>query len=378
MKVSTNGGNSWQVLWDASAEPWGQNLYDTPFVVDLAAYDGQQISLAFQAEDPDTNDGLWFYWLIDNIYIGNAITPVSFDGPALMRSRPELGSNMPAAEALTRDGRALRTKNVKSATKTKGRDGRALTGYEIYRFVSGQEANEASWALLTNELTCTLTFEDENWETLPDSSYRWGVKAIYTADIGSPVAFSNPLVKESTIGNIVGIIRGLNGQGIAGATVTAGTYQATTNSAGAYSLIVPVGSYSVSVSAEDYKTVTVNNVVVSPNQNTTLDIVLDPLASEDELSPVTATALKGNSPNPFNPTTTIYYDILEPCKVRLDVYNIKGQKVRSLLDESKSSGRHSIVFEARDANGKALSSGIYFYRFTAGKYHATRKMLLME
>ena len=139
-----------------------------------------------------------------------------------------------------------------------------------------------------------------------------------------------------------------------------------------------MGAYTVTASAEDYKTVTVNNVEVSPKQDTTMDIVLEPVATDDELSPVSATALKGNSPNPFNPTTTIYYDILEPCKVRLDVFNIKGQKVRSLLDKSKSSGRHSIVFEARDANGKALSSGIYFYRFSAGKYKTTRKMLLME
>jgi len=378
VKVSSDGGNSWQVLWDASAETGGQNAYDTPFVVDLAAYEGQQITLAFQAEDPDTNGGLWFYWFIDNIYIGNAIAPVSFDGPALIRHSLEHGSNMPAAEALTRDGRALIANNVKPVTKAKGRDSRALIGYEIYRFISGQETNEASWVLLNDELINILTFEDEGWETLPYSTYRWGVKAVYTADVSSPVAFSNALVKESDIGNIVGFVRRINGQGIAGATVSADTYQATTNTAGAYSLILPVGSYSVTASAENYKSVTVDDVVVSPNQNTTLDIVLDPVASEDELSPVTATVLKGNSPNPFNPTTTIYYDILEPCNVRLDVYNVKGQKVRSLLNEAQSRGRHSIVFEALDEYSKSLSSGIYFYRFTAGKYKATRKMLLME
>jgi flagellar hook assembly protein FlgD len=64
--------------------------------------------------------------------------------------------------------------------------------------------------------------------------------------------------------------------------------------------------------------------------------------------------------------------------VQVDVYNVKGQKVHSLLNEVKNSGRHSIAFEARDDSGRALSSGVYFYRFTAGKYRATRKMLLME
>jgi len=378
VKLSTDGGNSWQVLWDASAQVGGLNAYATPIVVDLAAFGGQQLALAFQAEDPPTNDGLWNPWFIDNIYIGNAITTVSFEGPALRQNRPVLSSNMPAAEANSRSGKVSRNNNAPSVSKGKSPESRVLVGYEIYRFVSGQEANEASWSLLNDELQSILSFEDEGWETLPNATYRWGIKAIYTAGVSSPAALSNPLAKENVTGNIVGFIRRSNGQGIAGATVAASTYTATSNSAGAYSLVLPVGAYSVSVSAQGFHSVTVENVVVSPQQNTTLNITLAGTAGEDELSPVTATALKGNSPNPFNPTTTIYYDILEPCNVRLDVYNVKGQKVRSLLNETVKNGRHSIVFEARDDNGIPLSSGIYFYRFNAGKYNATRKMLLME
>ncbi|MCK9584231.1 MAG: carboxypeptidase regulatory-like domain-containing protein [Candidatus Cloacimonetes bacterium] len=378
VKLSTDGGNSWQVLWDASAQVGGLNAYATPIVVDLAAFGGQQLALAFQAEDPPTNDGLWNPWFIDNIYIGNAITTVSFEGPALRQNRPVLSSNMPAAEANSRSGKVSRNNNAPSVSKGKSPESRVLVGYKIYRFVSGQEANEASWSLLNDELQSILSFEDEGWETLPNATYRWGIKAIYTAGVSSPAALSNPLAKENVTGNIVGFIRRSNGQGIAGATVAASTYTATSNSAGAYSLVLPVGAYSVSVSAQGFHSVTVENVVVSPQQNTTLNITLAGTAGEDELSPVTATALKGNSPNPFNPTTTIYYDILEPCNVRLDVYNVKGQKVRSLLNETVKNGRHSIVFEARDDNGIPLSSGIYFYRFNAGKYNATRKMLLME
>ena len=83
-------------------------------------------------------------------------------------------------------------------------------------------------------------------------------------------------------------------------------------------------------------------------------------------------------PNPFNPETTIRYDILDPCIVNIEVYNLKGQKVRTLLNEAKTSGRHSVVFDAKDDRGNMLSSGVYFYRFTAGSYTSTRKMLLME
>ncbi|MCB5271707.1 MAG: carboxypeptidase regulatory-like domain-containing protein, partial [Candidatus Cloacimonetes bacterium] len=236
VKASIDGGNSWQMLWDASAQTGGQSTYNAPFVVDLAPYGGQQITLAFQAEDPPSNDGLWYTWFIDNIYIGNTIAPVSFDGPALLPQRSVASSVMPAAEALTRDGRAGNNNKLKAYAPAKSdkRDDRVLVGYKIYRFVSGQEANEASWTLLNDEAITALTFADEGWEALVNSTYRWGVKAVYTADVSSPAALSNPLAKETVTGNIVGFVRKTGGQGIAGATVAAGSYTATTNAAGAY------------------------------------------------------------------------------------------------------------------------------------------------
>ncbi|MDI3503371.1 MAG: large repetitive protein, partial [Candidatus Cloacimonadota bacterium] len=379
VKVSTNGGSTWQILWDASTETGGQITYDAPFVVDLAAWGGQQITLAFHAEDPPSNDGLWFTWFIDNIYIGNAITMVNFDGPALMTRRTANASYQAAAETFRRDGRATRNNSSIPAKKSTTRDSRLLEGYDIYRFVSGQENNEANWTQLNDELVSTLNFSDEGWGGLPNGTYRWGVKAVYTAGVSSPAALSNPLLKDDVTGNIVGFVRKQNGQGIPNATVTAsGGFSTNTNSVGAYSLTVPVGVYTVTASAASYDSLSYENITVAPGQNTTLNFILEPSSNGDELIPVTATALNPNYPNPFNPETTISYDILEPCKVRLDVYNIKGQKVRSLLNEYKGSGRYSIVFDARDDNGKALSSGVYLYRFTAGKYNATRKMMLME
>jgi len=64
--------------------------------------------------------------------------------------------------------------------------------------------------------------------------------------------------------------------------------------------------------------------------------------------------------------------------VRLEVYNLKGQRVRTLVDAEKTNGHYTVVFNARDDKGNALSSGIYFYRLQAGNYVSTRKMLLME
>jgi flagellar hook assembly protein FlgD len=94
--------------------------------------------------------------------------------------------------------------------------------------------------------------------------------------------------------------------------------------------------------------------------------------------PVTVTALRGNYPNPFNPETTISYDIKDASNVRLDLYNVKGQLVRSLVNQDQAAGRYKVVFNGRDAKGNPLSSGIFLYRFTAGAYSSTRKMMLME
>jgi flagellar hook assembly protein FlgD len=105
---------------------------------------------------------------------------------------------------------------------------------------------------------------------------------------------------------------------------------------------------------------------------------MTPTSNDDEMVPVTVTALNGNYPNPFNPETSISYDLKEAAPVRLDIYNLKGQLVRTLVDDNQSAGRYRIVFNARDSKGSPLASGVYLYRLRAGDYTSTRKMMLME
>jgi len=84
-------------------------------------------------------------------------------------------------------------------------------------------------------------------------------------------------------------------------------------------------------------------------------------------------ALHQNYPNPFNPITEIAFSIPDACDVRLDVYNIVGQKVTTLVDGMLQSGDHSVAWDASD-----VSSGVYFYRLTGGEVTATRKMVLLK
>ncbi len=85
-----------------------------------------------------------------------------------------------------------------------------------------------------------------------------------------------------------------------------------------------------------------------------------------------------NYPNPFNPSTTISYSIQKAGWVQLSVYNIKGQLVRTLIEETQSAGTHSINWNGTDNNGRAMASGVYFGSISAKGNHETRKMLLMK
>lgn len=385
VKVSTNGGSTWDILWDASTLPASDNFYSFPVTVDLASYSGLPIKLAFHAVDPPTNDGLWYVWFIDNIYIGNMVTSIRFAGSDLTSRSSEptqyvsYTSSTPnePTRGTTRSGAAY-TPATRAMTMPSRVSDRALVGYKIWRLIAGQEANESTWISITPETVTTLNHSDSGWNTLPNGTYKWAVKAVYTAGVLSAPAMSNPLVKEVVNGTIVGFVRRTNNQAIAGATVSAGGVNATTNAAGAYSLILPAGLYSVTATANNFHPVTINGVTVSPNQNTTLNFSMTPSANEDDVIPVLATTLAGNFPNPFNPETTISYSIKEPANVRLEVYNLRGQMVRSLVNIDQLTGHYRVVFDAKDDRGNPLSSGIYLYRLTAGSYTSTRKMMLME
>ncbi len=85
-----------------------------------------------------------------------------------------------------------------------------------------------------------------------------------------------------------------------------------------------------------------------------------------------------NFPNPFNPTTTISFDLASESDVSIIVYNVKGQKVKQLMNEHLSIGQHSIEWDGKDSNNKSIASGIYFYKISAGKSTSMKKMLLLK
>ena len=91
-----------------------------------------------------------------------------------------------------------------------------------------------------------------------------------------------------------------------------------------------------------------------------------------------ATKLSSNYPNPFNPETKIIYSMAKAGRAELTVYNIKGQKVKTLIDENVTSGEHSVVWNGKDKDGKDVSSGVYFYRIKTSDGVQSKKMLLLK
>jgi len=88
--------------------------------------------------------------------------------------------------------------------------------------------------------------------------------------------------------------------------------------------------------------------------------------------------LSQNFPNPFNPETTISYSLMEPVSVTLQMFNIQGQFIRSLVNASQSTGRYSVIWDGKDELGRSVSSGVYVYRLDAGNFSSVKRLILLK
>jgi flagellar hook assembly protein FlgD len=90
-------------------------------------------------------------------------------------------------------------------------------------------------------------------------------------------------------------------------------------------------------------------------------------------------ALHTNYPNPFNPETTIEFDLPKDASLQLKIYDVTGKLVRTYADgERWDAGYHSVVWDGKDERGKSLSSGMYFYRMITDEFNQTKQMLLLK
>jgi len=89
--------------------------------------------------------------------------------------------------------------------------------------------------------------------------------------------------------------------------------------------------------------------------------------------------LEQNYPNPFNPSTIISYSLPQASEINIIIYNMLGQKIRSLVGKIKqAAGTHTTQWDGRDDAGKQVASGIYIYRMRAGDFVQSRKLMLLR
>ncbi len=120
-----------------------------------------------------------------------------------------------------------------------------------------------------------------------------------------------------------------------------------------------------------------NSFTTTAPENFTVDAGVVGIGDDDGLLP-TAYRLDANYPNPFNPSTTIEYQLAKTGQTTLIVYNSLGQQVRTLVNGIQSAGQHTSVWDGRDNAGKAVASGVYILRMQSGKFAKSQRMTLLR
>jgi hypothetical protein len=130
-----------------------------------------------------------------------------------------------------------------------------------------------------------------------------------------------------------------------------------------------IGNYKYAIEA-----VFPNNELADPVFSNEVEILT---GNEDVIKP-NATELVGCFPNPFNPTTTIKFNLNRAQHVAVQVYNVKGQLVQTLVDAELPAAIHEVVWNGNDQSGKNATSGIYFYKMQTEDYKSVKKMIMLK
>jgi len=135
---------------------------------------------------------------------------------------------------------------------------------------------------------------------------------------------------------------------------------------------LPVGEYQFAI-----RSVHTNGIESLPAYSSVLEKTIG-ASTQEEIVPA-LNELYANYPNPFNPETTISFSILDNNQpTELTIYNLKGQKVRTLVNDILTAGKHFVVWNGKDDNGKQSASGIYFYHLKNGDFSSKQKMILIK
>ncbi|MDP8268080.1 MAG: T9SS type A sorting domain-containing protein [Candidatus Tenebribacter davisii] len=204
---------------------------------------------------------------------------------------------------------------------------------------------------------------------------RNGGKDIYAQNINLDGTLGASILNGTIEGNVT-----LNGGSgiVTEVEVETGGVIVNPDTNGDYIITLAPGTYDVTASLEDYTPQTTPPIVVtSGNIISGVDFILEPIVSTEDVI-IAHNELGSNYPNPFNPVTNIFYTIKEISNVTIQVYNLKGQLIKMLVNENKETGEYSVIWDGTDISNKPVSSGVYLYKMRSGSYSSSRKMILMK
>jgi hypothetical protein len=155
------------------------------------------------------------------------------------------------------------------------------------------------------------------------------------------------------------------------------------DSAGYFEIQLPEGNYDLYAKRVFYDDTIIYNIDVQNETTSQVNFnminTLPPVSNDISSSNSIANEITSTSyPNPFNPTTTISFELPSDGKVDVSIYNLKGQKVKTLQNDFLTAGNHSLLWDGKDERGRTTSSGIYFYRIKTLKLSTTQKIILMK
>jgi len=182
-------------------------------------------------------------------------------------------------------------------------------------------------------------------------------------------------------GRVRGTVRNQKNEPIANASITIGTKTRKTDAVGAYTIGTVSGTYLVKFSAIGYRDTTIEMTLTSGSW-LDADVRLKLPGSE---GPPTIYNLPQNFPNPFNPVTTILFEIPKPSRVSLVIYNLLGQKIKTLFDGDAAVSNYQVTWDGTNDRGSLVPSGMYFYRLNARsttgdheEFTETKRMVLVR
>jgi len=177
-------------------------------------------------------------------------------------------------------------------------------------------------------------------------------------------------------GDISGQVTDIQGLPIPNATITVDSFSTVTNDWGLYSITLDEGTYSVTCSKPDYSTITHENVVVSSGQTTIVNFCLDSVSNAD-LTEIGEQLGFAGYPNPFTESMAFELSLPLTGSLMIEVYNLKGQKVRTLHDGLLVAGKHRLSWDGCDDHNVPLGRGVYLCKMNYGNRIRTARIVKM-